>query len=329
MSAPRITAAGRLQRLLAVLQHAAAHPEGIEVDALCARFGIAREALVRDLDLASMIGADSPNYDDMPFEVFVEDGLVYVRLFSFRRPMRLTPAEGLALVASAHVLVDQDEDPDGEAPLARALAKLAGLLGIEPGQVVDIDVDPDGGELGLALRGAIADGRAVAFTYWTYGRDQVARRVVDPWALDAERNAWYLVGWSHDAGAPRTFRLDRMEALEVLDQARSTAPPDGLQARPGHDEAAPRVVLELAPSARWVADAHPILDAEPVGEDRVRVTLAVSGASWLERLLLRLGPEATVVEIDGTLGGPDLAAAAARRVLARYLGDQGAERAAR
>jgi hypothetical protein len=43
------------------------------------------------------------------------------------------------------------------------------------------------------------------------------------------------------------------------------------------------------------------------------VTLAVSEQAWLERLLLRLGPDASVV--DGTA---DVAPAAARRVLARY-----------
>jgi hypothetical protein len=46
------------------------------------------------------------------------------------------------------------------------------------------------------------------------------------------------------------------------------------------------------------------------------VTLAVSARPWLERLLLRLGPDATVADADAELArcGPDAAA----RVLARY-----------
>ena len=62
---------------------------------------------------------------------------------------------------------------------------------------------------------------------------------------------------------------------------------------------------------------------------RLRVTLAVAGASWLERLLLRLGSGATVVRIDEELGGPDLAARAAERVLARYQPAVGPSEAAR
>ncbi len=43
------------------------------------------------------------------------------------------------------------------------------------------------------------------------------------------------------------------------------------------------------------------------------MTLAASQRAWLERLLLRLGPSARVVD-----GDPTLAGAAARRILVRY-----------
>lgn len=317
MSAPRLTATARLQRLLAVLQWAAARPEGVPVDELCERFRLRPADLAHELELASMIGADSPHYDEMPFEVFLEDGLVYVRLFSFRRPMRLTPAEGLALVAAADVLVDRASD-EAAGPLVRAIDKLADLLGIEPGEAVDVDLDPDGGPTGAALRRAIAGDVAVAFTYWTYGRDAVGRRVVDPWELFSAEGAWYLAGWAHDAAAPRHFRLDRMEDVEVTDRPRTSSRPDDHRAELGVSAEAPQVVLELAPAARWVAEAHPVLAAEPAADDRLRIRLAVEEPAWLARLLVRLGPEATVVEIDPALGGTDLAARAAERILARY-----------
>ena len=334
MRAPRITAAGRLQRLLAILQWAAQHPEGALVRELCDRFQLDQEDLVKELDLANMINADSPFYDEMPFEVFLEEDRVFVRLFSFRRPMRLTPAEGLALVAAADSLIDDPlvgsaEEGDDPGPLARALAKLAELLGIEPGQAVDVEVDPDGGEQGRRLRQAMADDRQVSFVYWTYGRDAVARRVVDPWEVFAEHSAWYLAGWAHEPGAVRNFRLDRMQDLTVEDEPRSHAPPRSIDRSARTVDEAPQVVLDLAPWAWWVAEAHPVISVEPVDDQRLRVTLAVSGASWLERLLLRLGSGATVVQIDEELGGPDLAARAAARVLARYQPADGPPKGAR
>ena len=51
-------------------------------------------------------------------------------------------------------------------------------------------------------------------------------------------------------------------------------------------------------------------------DGRLRVRLAVASERWLERVLLRAGPEAEVVEPAGvaTIWG----AAAAARLLARY-----------
>jgi proteasome accessory factor C len=320
MAAPRLGAAARIQRLLALLQWAADRPEGVPVTELCERFAIKPAELARELDLASLVGADSVHYDEMPFEVFVEDGRVYVRLFSFRRPLRLTPSEGLALVAAADVLV---QDGDVESPLARALAKLAALLGIEPGRQVDVDLDPEGGATGRVIRDALDRGRRLGFRYWTYGRDEVAEREVDPWRLFSEGGAWYLAAWDHGAEAERRFRVDRMERIAVLD-AKAAKPPKRVDTTVGVTSGAPEVILDLVPAARWVTEAHPVLAVETRADGMTRATLAVDGPAWLERLLLQLGADATVVAIDPALGTPDIAAATAARVLRRYREGGGA-----
>jgi hypothetical protein len=67
-----------------------------------------------------------------------------------------------------------------------------------------------------------------------------------------------------------------------------------------------------------VAEAYPVVAAEPGADGRLVVTLAVAGPSWLQRLLLRIGPGARVVRIDPALGDERIVAAAAERVLARY-----------
>ncbi len=314
---PRITAGARVQRLLAVLQWAASQADGVPISDLCERFGLDRAELVKELEMAAMIGADSIHYDEMPFEVIVEDAKVWVRLFSFGRPLRLTPAEGLALVAAADALVGRD--PSTESPLWRALTKLARLLGIEPGQAIDVELDPEGGPTGRLLNEAVTSRRRVRFTYWTYGRDEVSAREVDPWRVFSVEGAWYLAGRSLAVNEPRRFRLDRIESLEVLDVEAGPIParvdtsvrvPDRL----------PHVVLDLPAEARWVAEAYPVVAAEPGADGRILVTLAVAGSSWLERLLLRIGPEAIVVHIDPQLGSGSIMASAASRVLARYDG---------
>ena len=80
----------------------------------------------------------------------------------------------------------------------------------------------------------------------------------------------------------------------------------------------PEVVLELDPEARWVVDEYPHSGVEETSEGQLKLRLPVVSERWLERLLLRLGLHATVVEAPDGLGAK-LRAAAAGRILARYL----------
>ena len=75
----------------------------------------------------------------------------------------------------------------------------------------------------------------------------------------------------------------------------------------------PRIVLDLTPRARWVAEQYPMESVEELNGGALRVTLVVAETAWLERLLLRLGREATVVS-----GAEGVSATAAARVLRRY-----------
>ncbi|MPY93881.1 MAG: hypothetical protein GEV08_12695 [Acidimicrobiia bacterium] len=79
----------------------------------------------------------------------------------------------------------------------------------------------------------------------------------------------------------------------------------------------PRVTLELTATAAWVVDQYAVEHVEALDGGGVRVRLAVSALPWLERLLLRLGPDGEIVAADPPLDA-HVGARAARRVLARY-----------
>ncbi|HWH35190.1 MAG TPA: WYL domain-containing protein [Acidimicrobiales bacterium] len=309
-------ASERLRRLLALVPWVVAR-DGPAIEEVCTRFGLTEAELVADLDLVFLCGVH-PFTPDSLIDVVVADGRVWISYADYlERPLRLTPEEGLALVAAGSAaLAVPGSDPDG--PLARGLAKLAHLLGIDP--AVDLDVALGAAPEGVVegLRHALATGRQVEIDYYAYGRDQRSRRVVDPLDVFAAEGQWYLQAWCHLAEADRRFRLDRIGSLTVSDRAAEHRPPPGdgearprrvFEAAPDH----PRVVLDLEPAARWVGERYPVEHVEELGGGRCRVALAVSERAWLERLLLRLGPRATVVE-----GADGVAATAARRVLDRY-----------
>ncbi|MFF0543875.1 helix-turn-helix transcriptional regulator [Nocardia thailandica] len=71
------------------------------------------------------------------------------------------------------------------------------------------------------LREAAVDGRRVRIRYRSRGAAEAAWRTVDPWGLVDQSGRWYLVA-AHDT-RPRTYRVDRITELEVLDTPLETA----------------------------------------------------------------------------------------------------------
>lgn len=311
----RLTADDRVRRLLSIVPWIAARPDGVGVDELCGRFGIDRKTLLNDLTTLSFVGV-WPYSPDAQVEVVIEDDRVFVHLPQwFDRPLRLTPDQALALVASGASLASvPGADPDG--PLARGLAKLAATLGIDTDSAIDVDLGAADPATMDRLQRAIDDRQQVELEYYTYGRDERTTRVVDPYRLYADQGNWYLTGYCHLAEDERVFRVDRIQQVTVLATGAAVPeePPSLGAFLPAADD--PRVVLDLAPAARWVIEQYPVEVVEPRPDGTTRVTLAITAPAWFERLLVRLGPDATVVSAPDDLA--DAGPRAARRIRDRY-----------
>jgi proteasome accessory factor C len=301
--------------MLAIVPWVAAQPDGATIDEICARFDLDRDQLQDCLDTAFMVGL-YPYTPDALIDVIVDGDRVQLHLPDFfTRPLRLTAEQALALVAAGRSLVNvPGADPAG--PLARGLDKLAAAMGTDPGALLDVELGESASTLLPRLQQAVAERRRIRLDYYSYGRDELTHRDVDPWRIHAEQGRWYLEGWCHESGDVRVFRVDRVADAEVLDTT-FDAPDDVPQVsvfRPHPDD--PRVTLELAPSARWVVEQYPVEAVEETGDGGVRVTLAVVARPWFERLLVNLGPAARVTDAPAGLDGAG--AAAARRILTRY-----------
>ena len=310
MSRPQV--APRLQRVLALVPWILAHP-GVTITELAARFEVSERELERDLELLPMCGLP-PYTADRLIDVSVIDGEVEIRLAEyFERPLRLTPAEGLALLVAGRALLGVPGS-DAEGPLASALAKLDDALGARGRLAVDVGVS-DHLE---RLQAAAAVDERVEIDYYSFARDQMTTRVVDPWRVFHAFGTWYLAAWCHRADAERLFRIDRVLAVRPTGErfdptTRSDDETRDLVYRPRPED--PRVTLHLAPSAEWVVESHPHEAATRHRDGSWDVALAISEPAWLERLLLALGPEARVVAPPelSTLGSD-----AAARIRRRY-----------
>jgi len=301
--------------MLAIVPWVAAQPDGATIAEICARFDLEPAQLQACLDTVFMVGVH-PYTPDALVDVFVDQDRVQIRLPDFfTRPLRLTPAQAFALLAAGRSLQSvPGADPSG--PLGRGLAKLADTVGARTTEVVDVDLGETSGDALATLQQAVADGRQVEIDYYSYGRDTHGVRLVDPWRVQAQQGQWYLEAYAHDSDGVRVFRLDRIASVTVgeatFERPERTSPLEVF--RPSASD--PRVVLDLAPGAGWVVGQYPVESVEELGAGRLRVTLAIAARPWLERLLLRLGPDAVVVDAPVELAGAG--GDAARRLLRRY-----------
>ena len=304
----------RLQRLLAAIPWIVAN-DGPTVAEVAERFDYPLRRLAADLETVFLVGVP-PYTPDSLITVIVEEDRVWISFADyFERPLRLTPDQALALVAAGSSLLGVAVADD--APLRRALDKLATALGLDLGASMDVRLGSADPQTIEVLRDAVADTQKLRLDYYAFGRDQRSERVVQPHRVFAAEGEWYVTAFCETAGAERVFRVDRIHDLEVLPDhfERASGPVGTAVFQPQEDD--PRVDLLLEPAARWVADAYPVERADEQPGGALLVTLAVSAQPWLERLLLQLGPEASIVATGEGLDG-DLAAAAAKRVLTRY-----------
>lgn len=311
MSPTRPSAEESLRRLLALVPWVASR-DGARIEEVCDRFGCSEAELVRDLELLFMCGLH-PFTPDSLIDVNIDEGQVWIRYADyFSRPLRLTPAEGLFLVAAGATLLSvPGTDPHG--PLARGLAKLAAVLGVDPDEAVDVELGRAAPEVLATLQRASAEHRQVEIDYYSYGRDEWGRRVIDPGTVFNAAGQWYVDAWCHRAVGERIFRIDRMRRASLLDTSFEPRPKSGSPMPYAPRSEDPVVVLDLDQPAHWVAEQYPNEGVEERGEGRLRVRLRVRERAWLERLLLRVGPHARVVEGDANVAGE-----AAARLLARY-----------
>ena len=151
------------------------------------------------------------------------------------------------------------------------------------------------------LRRAILEHITVCFRYHTryVQGDQFSQntREADPYGLVYFANAWHLAAYCHLRQGKRTFRLERMEDLELLDRT-FQRPADFRMTRPGEDDRRYVVrVLFDQEVARWVREVQPYATTSvEETDDGLLVTLHVRQENEIRQWLLGWGRHARVLE---------------------------------
>ncbi|MEO9323898.1 WYL domain-containing protein [Nocardioides sp. C4-1] len=153
------------------------------------------------------------------------------------------------------------------------------------------------------LAAAARDGVRLRLGYRT-GPDRDPREmVVDPWGVHLRHDRWYLLCWSHTAGARRVLRLDRIESCTRLGE--TFEPPPGLDVVSVVDEhlsegwGVPVVVdVDAAPHDVLGHLPRSLGRLEPLDAGRSRLVGSTDDVDWFAERLARLGVAFHVVEPD-------------------------------
>lgn len=315
----------QVTRLLALVPYLQ-RGEGVPLRRVARDFGVPPEQIREDLRVLWMCGLPGlgpGDLIDIDFEAFEDDpdGLVRIGNADYLdRPLRLGSSEASALIVALRALREGSPAASREV-VDRVLVKLEEATASSTPTVLEAHLTrthADEAATRVTLEEAIAGDRQVRLAYYVPSRDETTDRVVDPISVLQHEGHGYLDAWCHLAAARRTFRLDRIDAVEILDEPRLR--PDEPPRELGKElfEGSPddlEAVVRLARPARWVAGYYPIEGAVEGPGGTLDVTLRVGDPRWLVRLVLGLAPDVTV------LSPPELAdevAAQARSALALY-----------
>ncbi|MGA4843008.1 helix-turn-helix transcriptional regulator [Streptomyces sp. G45] len=307
------------RRMLSLVTYLRERP-GARVADVARAFGISEDELISDLDVLPLCGTSFRGGDLLDIDTDGER-IWWHNPDDVAAPLRLAADEATALLVAARAVATLPGLRESDRlALLRATAKLEAAAGEAAGASSRLSVtfESEGGVFADVDR-AISERRRLWIRYYSPARDEVTEREIDPIRLVSVGHT-YVEAWCRRSEARRTFRLDRVAEIKVLDEP--SAPPEielrdlsaGLVQPAAED---PEVVVEVGPGGRWVAEYYPHDSAEELPDGGLRITLRTPDPASLRRLALRLGGDGRIVAPQDLA---DSARAAAREALAAYDG---------
>lgn len=194
------------------------NPQGLRVVDLAALTGMDRRTIYRDLMAL----------EEMGVPVWQMDGRFGINREDYLSTVQLNLNQTVALFFAARLLSHHSDEHNPhvvaaldkiaaslpDSTISAHLARAAEVIRQRPLRKEYIRV------LETVTR-AWADRRLVSLSYWATGRDEPEERIVAPYVLEVARfePASYVIGHDKLRNALRTFKLERVQHAELLDEA--------------------------------------------------------------------------------------------------------------
>ena len=174
------------------------------------------------------------------------------------------------------------------------------------------------------VMGALIGRQQLHIRYHGRRKDDVSERAISPQRLTQYRNSWYLDAWCHKADGLRSFSLERISELKLLDDIAKDVPEEvmtghydssyGIFSGPAEHTAKLKFTSEMS---RWIAEEkwHPDQKGSYDEHGSWTLELPFSSARELVMDILRYGPE---VKVESPEFLREAVAESARKAAALY-----------
>jgi predicted DNA-binding transcriptional regulator YafY len=314
----------RTDRLVAMVMHLQGR-RLVRAEDMAKHFEVSVRTIYRDI--AALGEAGVP--------IAGEPGVGYSLVRSYHLPpVMLTADEAAALFVGAE-MVRHFTDASLSGPMNAAIDKLRAVLPRDRqehverlaaqtviyGRAGNVTTDPAAQPWLLAVQRGVAQRRVLRLVYRAAGRSEDTMREVEPLGVVFYSGAWYLVAWCRLRRDFRHFRVDRVQRLEMLEEAIPMRPDFSLTKHLAENtkrnETVPaRVWLARCAQERARGESYATLVEERQRDGGAEFSLYTFSLEWLARWLLSFGANAEALEPPRLR---ELVRAQAEQVLMRYV----------
>lgn len=208
----------RFSRLNAILLKLQSRPL-VSVQQLAKQFGVSRRTIYRDIAALEESGVPIVSLDRKGFSLMEGYNVP---------PVMFTKSEANAMVI-AEKIIARSNDQSLITEFSKAVEKVKAVLNHSQKEKVDFlsqrtiigknwhnEVNSD---LLTPIQEALTDFRLLEIAYLKAGAEETTIRQVEPFAIYQNTSEkWVLIAWCRMREEYRSFRIDRIQALETLDE---------------------------------------------------------------------------------------------------------------
>ncbi|MFC2039857.1 helix-turn-helix transcriptional regulator [Chloroflexota bacterium] len=210
----------KTERLLKIWILLLNNPSGYSAIELAGKFGVNERTIYRDF---STLGVD------LNVPVYGDNRLWKIDNSQFLPPIRFTLPEALNIFLAARLMLNYSHryDPNTDATFTKLSAVLPQSLSDQVTKTMKWMQKLPKDEKTMRIMATSAEAwvslRRLKITYRSLSAKKAVERIVDPYYIEpaAPGHASYVIGYCHLKGSIRTFKIERIETIELTEESYS------------------------------------------------------------------------------------------------------------